>query len=357
MISYVKGNLLDSQAEALVNTVNTVGVMGKGLALQFKEQFPENYRKYREVCKNKAFNVGQVFETTEHTVGGDKIIINFPTKTTWREPSRYSYIEEGLVALKKLLIEREIKSVAIPPLGTRNGGLDWDRVRLMIENSLSDLDCDIIIYEPNEIIVDRMKAERVRLTPARAMMLDVLCDLVSQGEFVSEFAAEKVVYFLQRFGAKEAFNLKFLPAFYGPYSGKVRYVLRYLNGSYLMGLEEMSQKPFEPIWLLPDIHDDVTSFLRKGGNGNYASISSTTKDFLDGFYSNYSLEILSTVDYILGHDSRLSKWRNEGISNVVRKVHEDISNWSNRKDRLFGEERNIKIVVEHLLLWDGRFCN
>ena len=127
MISYVKGNLLDSQAEALVNTVNTVGVMGKGLALQFKEQFPENYRKYREVCKNKAFNVGQVFETTEHTVGGDKIIINFPTKTTWREPSRYSYIEEGLVALKKLLIEREIKSVAIPPLGTRNGGLDYEK--------------------------------------------------------------------------------------------------------------------------------------------------------------------------------------------------------------------------------------
>jgi O-acetyl-ADP-ribose deacetylase (regulator of RNase III) len=356
MIRFVKGNLLDSEAEALVNTVNTVGVMGKGLALQFKEQFPENYRKYREVCKANSFRVGQVFATIEHTVSGDKVIINFPTKTTWREPSRYAYIEEGLAALKKLLIEKGIKSVAIPPLGTRNGGLDWDRVRQMMVDSLSDIECDIVIYEPNEVIIDRMKAERVRLTPARAMMLDLLCDLVAQGEVVSEFAAEKVVYFLQRFGARNVFKLNFQPAYYGPYSGKVRYVLRYLNGSYIMGLEEMSQRPFEPIWLLPDIRDAITSFLTKDANISYAKISMTTKRFLDGFYSNYSLEILSTVDYILGHDPALFNWKDENRDFVVGKVHEDISHWSNRKGRLFGEERNIGIVVAHLKEWNGMFC-
>ncbi|MBR1835339.1 MAG: macro domain-containing protein [Bacteroidales bacterium] len=355
MIRYVKGNLLDSEAEALVNTVNTVGVMGKGLALQFKEQFPENYRKYREVCRNNAFHVGQLFDTIEHTVSGDKVIINFPTKTTWREPSKYSYIEEGLAALKRLLIDKGIKSVAIPPLGTRNGGLDWDRVRQMIVDSLSDLECDIIVYEPNEVIVERMRAERVRLTPARAMMLDVLCDLVSQGEVVSEFAAEKVVYFLQRFGAENVFKLNFQPAYYGPYSGKVRYVLRYLNGSYLMGLEEMSQRPFEPIWLLPEIGDYIMSFFMKDGNIDYAKISEKTKGFLSGFYSNYSLEILSTIDFILRHDPALFDWKDKDRDFVIEKVHDGISQWSNRKDRLFGEERNIGIVVDHLKTWDNKF--
>lgn len=351
MIRYEKGNLLDSDAQALVNTVNTVGVMGKGLALQFKEQFPENYRKYREACNQKNFRIGQMFVTTEQTVYGEKIIINFPTKTTWREPSKYIYIEKGLLALREVLVSRKIKSVAIPPLGTRNGGLDWDEVKSMIVRALNDLECDIVIYEPNEKIVDRMKAERVKLTPARAMMLDVLCDMVSQGEFVSEFSAEKVVYFLQKFGAKEIFKLDYKPAYYGPYSGKVRYVLRYLNGSYIMGLQEMSQKPFDPIWLLPDIVNDVTGFLCKMDNKMYAQISKTTKSFLDGFYSNYSLELLSTIDFILEKESSLVNWMNEDVSFVTEQVHESISKWSNRKDRMFGEDRNIKIVIDHLKTW------
>ena len=131
----------------------------------------------------------------------------------------------------KFITDNQIKSIAIPPLGAGNGGLDWSKVKSMIEKQLSSLDCDIQLYEPNAQIQEAMKNERVKLTPARAMLLSFLFDLVRDGEFVSEFAAEKVAYFLQRFGAKDYFKLEFRPDFYGPYSGKVRRVLYYLNGS------------------------------------------------------------------------------------------------------------------------------
>src|SRR5690606_37121962 len=236
MIQFVTGNIVESSAEALVNTVNTVGVMGKGIALQFKNQFPNNYKIYKEACKNKTLTIGQLLITEEESLlGGKKTIINFPTKTHWRMPSEYEYIDAGLASLANEIRARKIQSVAIPPLGSGNGGLDWNRVRKMIENALQGLDCKIYIYEPNAAIKKVLKSERAKLTPARAMMLSVLYDLVRSGEFVSEFSAEKIAYFLQRFGAKDEFKLDFEPNFYGPYSGKVRHVLYHLNGSYIMG--------------------------------------------------------------------------------------------------------------------------
>ena len=155
MISFVKGNLLESSAQALVNTVNTVGVMGKGIALQFKEAYPNNYILYRKACKDKLVRVGSMFITHEQNVYGiNKIIVNFPTKTTWRKPSEYSYIEMGLKDLKDKILEYHIESIAIPPLGSHNGGLDWNVVKQMIINQLSELNCDIILYEPNEAIIE-----------------------------------------------------------------------------------------------------------------------------------------------------------------------------------------------------------
>ena len=212
MIHYKIGNLLESEAEALVNTVNTVGVMGKGIALQFKNMFPINFKEYAKACKNKEVNVGKLLITEEVSLlSGKKIIINFPTKTNWRLPSEFSYIESGLIDLVKEIKERKIKSIAIPPLGAGNGGLDWSKVKLILERHLSEIDCDIYIYEPSESIQEVLKKERVKLTPARAMLLSVLYDLVKNGEFVSEFSAEKIAYFLQRFGGKDVFKLQFQP--------------------------------------------------------------------------------------------------------------------------------------------------
>ncbi len=153
MIHFVTGNILDSSAQALVNTVNTMGVMGKGIALQFKKQFPNNYRIYKEVCEQNALQVGQLLIIEEDSMfSGKKVIINFPTKTNWRLPSEYEYIEAGLKELKKVVLERNIESIAIPPLGAGNGGLEWQKVKKMIIDTLSDLDCETYLYEPTAAI-------------------------------------------------------------------------------------------------------------------------------------------------------------------------------------------------------------
>lgn len=346
MISYVEGNLFDSDAQALVNTVNTVGVMGKGIALQFKEAFPDNYRIYRKACKEGSFSVGQMLVTSNNDMygGQGRLIINFPTKTDWRKPSEYIYIEEGLKALKKEIIERGIKSIAIPPLGSSNGGLNWVQVKDMIISALSDLDCDIRIYEPTAKIQERMKAERTKLNPARAMLLDVACDLSAHGEFLSEFAAEKIVYFLQRFGAANVFKLQYKPYIYGPYSGKVRYVLHHLNGSYISGMSDLNNKPFDDIWLLPGTYEAVNEFLADEENRVYSQIAEHTKQFLSGYYSNFGLELLASVDFILQNQV---KGQSLDDDTIVQMVLDYIKNWNERKRRLF-TEKHIRDAVSYL---------
>ena len=130
MIQYIKGDLLSSDAQALVNTVNTVGVMGKGIALQFKERFPNNLNRYLSACKRNELYSGKLLVVEETTMTGEKkLIINFPTKKDWKHKSKNEYIEEGLKDLVAILRERNIQSIAIPPLGCGNDGLDWVEVR------------------------------------------------------------------------------------------------------------------------------------------------------------------------------------------------------------------------------------
>lgn len=149
MIRYTQGNLLDAPVEALVNTVNEMGVMGKGIALQFKSAFPDNTRLYAEACKNKELKVGKVFLTRNQTLLGPKWIVNFPTKQHWRNPSQLSWIRDGLEDLRKIILMHRIESIAIPPLGCGNGGLDWALVRPEMVSALGDLpDVDVVIYEP-----------------------------------------------------------------------------------------------------------------------------------------------------------------------------------------------------------------
>jgi len=340
MIHYKTGNLLDSSAEALVNTVNTLGVMGKGIALQFKNMFPNNYKIYAKACKNNEVRIGKLLVTQEETMlKGNKIIINFPTKTDWRKPSEYSYIEDGLNDLIKIILEQNIKSIAIPPLGSGNGGLDWNKVKIILGKYLTGLDCEIYIYEPNAAIQEVMRKERVKLTAARAMLLSVLYDLIKHGEFVSEFAAEKIAYFLQRFGAKEVFNLEYKPNFYGPYSGKVKHVLYYLNGSYIMGYSSKDKKPFEELALIPDAESDVNEFLNRSENQNYNSIAYKTKKFLTGFYSPFGLELLSTIDFIITEKKVIT----------TEDITKELSDWSNRKKTLFTNPKFVEIAVDNIL--------
>lgn len=339
MIHYKTGNLFDSKAEALVNTVNTVGVMGKGIALQFKNIFPNNYKLYSNACKNKELKVGQLLVTEEESLlTGKKFIINFPTKTNWRLPSEYKYIEDGLAELVKVIRERNIRSIAIPPLGSGNGGLDWNKVKQIMEKHLSDIDCEIFIYEPNAAIQEVLKKERVKLTPARAMLLSVLYELVRNGEFVSEFASEKIAYFLQRFGAKEAFKLEFRPNFYGPYSGKVKHVLYYLNGSYIMGYSSKDKKPFEELGIVSNGEAKVIEFLDKPENSEYKAIVEKTKSFLTGFYSPFGLELLSSIDFII----------TEKNIETQEAITKELENWSNRKKTLFTNPNFIQVATKNI---------
>lgn len=337
MIHYITGNILESEAEALVNTVNTVGVMGKGIALQFKKAYPNNFKAYEASCKSNDVQVGKMFVAIDSNItSGEKIIINFPTKTNWRKPSEYAYIKNGLDDLVKVISTKQIKSIAIPPLGAGNGGLNWEKVKKIIEQKLEHLPIDIFVYEPSMKIQEQLKKERVKLTDARALLLYVLFDLVKNGEYVSEFSSEKVCYFLQKFGAKKYFKLEFEPYFYGPYSGKVRFVLNAINGSYLMGYSDMNKKPFEPLTLIADTYPLVKKHVES--NQELLEIANKTIVFLRGFYSDFALELLSSVDYISNKKESFDK---EVIS-------ESLEKWSGRKRTLFSNPKYLEISLRHL---------
>ena len=164
MIEFIKGNLLEAKADALVNTVNTVGVMGKGIALQFRETFPENYKFYQKACKQGAVQIGKMLVFDHGQFVNPRFIVNFPTKSHWREKSKLEDVKAGLVDLQKVIREYRIKSIAIPPLGCGSGGLDWNIVRPMIVDSLSQFDdVHVLIYEP----IGAPHAEQIRVAPEK----------------------------------------------------------------------------------------------------------------------------------------------------------------------------------------------
>jgi O-acetyl-ADP-ribose deacetylase (regulator of RNase III) len=338
MITYIKGNILDSAAPVLVNTVNTVGVMGKGIALQFKKAFPDNFRAYSKACKTGDIAIGKLFLSKDNNLTtGEKLIVNFPTKTDWRKPAEYNYIEAGLKDLIKIILKNNIKMIALPPLGAGNGGLEWERVKKIIEKMLSSLpDVEILVYEPTSQIKEYLKNERVKLTNARALLLAVLYDLVKNGEYVSEFSSEKVCYFMQRFGAEQYFKLTFEPNFYGPYSGKVRYILNVLNGSYIMGYSDMNKKPFDPLILISDGYDVVRDYI--DNKLFLKEIVKKTTDFLTGFYSDFALELLSSVDYIACQEKTFDK--------LI--IYNKLNEWNDRKRSLFSNSAYIDISLKQV---------
>lgn len=331
MIKVFEGDMMQSGAEALVNTVNTVGVMGKGLALQFKETFPSNNKAYIEACKNKTLSIGKLLSVwDEHIQLGRKLIINFPTKEHWRYPSKYEYIEKGLIALRELLQKENIKSIAIPPLGSGNGGLDWNKVKPMIEQALKGLDTEIMIYEPNAAIKAILQKQEVKkeikLTPARASLLYALFAFESMGEYSSLFTANKIAYFLQRKGQK--LNLDFKAHHYGPYAIGVEKVLYHLNGVYLKGMEQGNTKPFEPLQLNYEKWNDIQQYVNKELAFEDAQRVKSLIRFLAGFTSELSLEILATVDFIVSQNPKYN----------IDDVMESIAHWNMRKKELFKRE-------------------
>lgn len=307
MIRFAQGNLLDADAEALVNTVNTVGVMGKGIALMFKEAFPQNTRAYEAACKNNEVVVGKMFVTVQTGFIGPKWIINFPTKQHWRNPSQMEWVTAGLSDLKSVIIENEIKSVAIPPLGAGNGGLDWSKVRSVIVEALTDLqDVSIVVYEPVASYQNVAKRSGVeKLTPARAVVAELVRRYSILGIECSLLEVQKLGYFIERLasaGLRDVLDFQFSAHRYGPYSDKLKHLLNGLDGSYLHCDRRLADAgPFEAIRFDDTKRDKVAAYLTTPEAKPYLSTLERTTKLIDGFESPLGMELLATVDWVLNN--------------------------------------------------------
>ena len=350
MITFTQGNLLEARTEALVNTVNTVGVMGKGIALMFKERFDENFRRYAAACKAKEVQTGKMFVTPVHELDGPRWIVNFPTKQHWRAPSRMEWVVDGLQDLRRFLIEQQIKSIAIPPLGAGNGGLEWAEVREQIERTLGDLDIDILVFEPTKQYQNVAKRAGVeKLTPARALIAELVRRYWVLGMECSLLEIQKLAWFLER--AIERFNpdtnpldLKFNAHKYGPYANRLDHLLNNLDGSYLHCEKRISDAgPMDVIWFDDERKAVVQTYLKTEAKA-YSQALEATAALIDGFESPFGMELLATVDWLLAR---------EGVAPNVPALREGLRHWRGgpdaaaRKDRLF-DDRALGIALERL---------
>ncbi|MGB0929756.1 MAG: type II toxin-antitoxin system antitoxin DNA ADP-ribosyl glycohydrolase DarG, partial [Chitinophagales bacterium] len=297
----------------------------------------------KAACKNKEFDIGNVLVVKENTIGGEKHIVNFPTKKHWRGKSKYEFIEIGLKALVEAIAEYDIKSIAIPPLGCGYGGLQWQNVKELIEKYLCDLkDIEVVVYMPNEevkaLLKNQEKQKQVKLTPARAMLLYALFYYETLDENSNIFVANKLAYFFQRLGVSDFNRLNFKAHYYGPYSEQVVHVLHYLNGAYLKGLEQMSVKPFETIELIYENLDELSDYIHKELGSERLQKLKNLMRLVNGFQSPLSLEILASVDYILKDQPNAN----------LEFITQEIQKWNPCKKRLFKKEY-IQIAYKHLM--------
>lgn len=334
MIRYKVGNILDADVEALVNTVNTVGVMGKGIALAFKKAYPENYKKYKEASKQEKIKIGSMF-LTETGKLQPKFIINFPTKKHWRNPSKLEYIEDGLKDFVNVIIENEIKSAAIPPLGCGNGKLNWDQVKHLLESYLQPIakNIEFIIYEPGYNDQKIKEKKNVKLTPGRAMLLHALKEYQVLGYEVNLLVAQKMCYFLQRLG--EPLSLRYERGYYGPYAHNLTHLLKHINGYYIYFKSERN-KPDTTIRLNEDRFEAVEEYISKKLTKDQKHRIKKLIDFIEGFESPYGLELLATVDFIKRNKTNIK------FEELTNEVH----NWTNRKRTLM-KPFHLEVAFEH----------
>lgn len=339
MIKFKTGNILNSETEAIVNTVNLEGVMGKGIALEFKEIFPDNYKVYKEACKEGKLEIGKMLVTSTNLLKNPNFIINFPTKKHWRYPSKIEYIKSGLEDLKKVILKNDIKSISIPPLGCGNGKLNWYDVKPLIISTLNDLEnIEINVYEPSDKayseIVKLKPAKEIGLTPERAMILTSFEKYNILGYDLSLLEAQKITYFIQRFG--EDLKLKYDKNQYGPYTKNLDYLLNYLDGHYIFGIKHRDVKPFDLIHLNQNKLNEIHQFVIDNCTIFQKEVLERLYEFIRGFESPLGMELLSTVDYII-NEKRNVGFETQLISNEIENWSED-KDWNNRKKNLLNPQ-------------------
>jgi O-acetyl-ADP-ribose deacetylase (regulator of RNase III) len=326
MIEITKGNLLEADVEALVNTVNCVGFMGKGIALQFKQAFPENFEAYQKDCKAKKVRPGKmlVYETGE--IFNPKYIINFPTKRHWRGSSKIEDIAAGLKMLIEEIKHYKIKSVAVPPLGCGLGGLDWNVVRPMIEKSFEEIpEVKVLLYAPKGAPDAKempVRTGRPKLTDARALFLKLMEQYLISAYRLTLLEIQKLAYFLQEAG--EPLRLKYEAGLYGPYAHNLNKVLEILEGHFIRGYGD-SQKPDVELELLPRAIDEANTYL--ASNKNSIERLMKVARIIEGFETPYGMELLSSVHWVAIHNETPAKDEESAIAQIYA--------WNDRKRNMF----------------------
>ena len=338
MIERKVGDLFAEDAEALVNSVNCVGVMGRGIALQFKSAFPENFKAYEAACKREEVKPGRMFVYETGQLTSPRYIINFPTKRHWRGKSRMEDIEAGLEALVEEIKRRKIRSIAIPPLGSNLGGLPWADVASRIDAALRELEgVKVVVFTPDSAPADgrpNRSTEVPKMTPARAALVSLMRRYLGGllDPFVTLLEVHKLMYFLQETG--EPLKLKFQKGTYGPYAENLRHLLRTIEGHLISGYADGGDMPGKELNLVPGAVEDARVYLED--HPETRERLERVADLVEGFESSFGLELLATVHWVTAE--RPSATEDEIIDATYK--------WGTRKRRF--SERQIRLALRTL---------
>jgi O-acetyl-ADP-ribose deacetylase (regulator of RNase III) len=339
MIETTTGNLLTADVDALVNTVNCVGVMGKGIALQFKQAFPAMFKEYSALAKAGEIRPGMMHVYETGNIVGPRLIINFPTKRHWKARSRMEDVQAGLDALVETIAQFGIRSIAIPPLGCGNGGLNWADVKPLIEEAAGRMEAGVrvVLFEPAGEPVGAARVaspEPPRLTPAKSVLIALINQYRLIDFSLTLVEVQKLAYFLQVAG--EDLRLNFKAAQYGPYAHNLNHVLRALEGHYLEGA--ISSAPDTEVKLRPGSAEAAAATIAQDARASERL--NRVSRLIEGFETPYSMELLATVHWTM-------KYSPEAVADgkeCVRRVHE----WGARKRRIMKAE-HIEIARQRLL--------
>ena len=350
MLEFVRGNLFEAEVDALVNTVNTVGVMGKGIALQFSRSFPEIVQPYKEACESGSLTIGTV-QTIRlpllQGVASPKYVINFPTKKHWKGNSQIEFIESGLHALREEVERLHIRSVAIPPLGCGLGGLSWSDVRLHIERVFAEIgNLQVLVFEPvGKPVASSMKSaiKKPNMTAGRAALLGLMRRYIVplMDDAVTLLELHKLMYFMQEAG--EPLRLQFVKGRYGPYATNLRHVLNAIEGHYVTGFGDASEEPGKVLEPSPKAIEKAERHLRSKSKSETLERFNRVEQLIDGFETAYGMELLSSVHWVAKHESAPAHTQEEAVS----LIHD----WNDRKRKSFASE-HIQVAWNRLAEMD-----
>jgi len=347
-IFFEKGNLFETGAEAIVNTVNCVGVMGKGVALEFKNRWPDNFKAYKKLCQNKHLRPGGVFIFDTDDLFGDskkhqRYLINFPTKDHWRSKSKLSYIEQGLDDLLVKLESLNIKSVALPPLGCGNGGLDWDEVKLLLEKKLSKMQsADFYIYGPKESVLspEYESIPSSDMTEKRAILVKAIGEFEPYfGGYLTRISLQKIVYFLQSMGID--YGVEFSRNTHGPYSEELHKIFKVMDDKKFI----VNYKKDESlIQASTGALAMANEFLDEFGHENNVEKIQRLSLLIQGYESPFGMELLSSIHYLVSSEN----------VHDAEEVVDAINNWNDHKSSQF-EDKAVLLAYERLK--EDKFIN